>query len=445
MARILSLPNVEGLILDLDLTLYDNREYTKACDLSEVKALSRAWAVSEDDALARFTAARENLSVELGHKASRNETVASLGFSLDWWNEVRTSGFCPEKFLCVNPRLVETLRRISERYKVSIASNSPTPIVHRVLETLGLGDLKNGWMVLGTNDAMPKPSSELYRMAAQLLGLRFDKCLSIGDREEMDGWPAMRLGMGAIIIDDVDDLIGLLENLLEVAEFRENNFDISRLLNLYRPGQVDFCGFTGQAGAGKTTNAHLTERVANQLLIPTVQLSLDVFFRKSSKARKAWLEEGKALGPEEYAARADQMSWWNFEQFEEVLHDLRSGRSVTLRNVYNREDGGELTGTVNLDVPDKGLVVICEGVAIAHMSDYFSHLVYLHARPEVRASRLQKRDAHRRGPEAAERFKLTEAFERRYFGEHLSRADMFVDTSDAVPYIMKEPPAITTL
>jgi FMN phosphatase YigB (HAD superfamily)/uridine kinase len=443
-ARILSMPQVEALILDLDETMYQCPKYSAQRDQSEMAAMARVWGVTYETAAARFDAQRKNLTESLGRKASRNETAASFGFSLGWWNEIREQSFSPELYLSPNEHLVRCLSELSKRYKVAVASNSPTPIVHRVLDALGLGSLKKTWVVIGTNDGKAKPDSDLYALAAELLSVAFDRCLSVGDREDMDGWPAMKLGMGAIIVDDVNDLIGLLENLLSTPK-PNSNFDISKLLGLYRSGEVVSAGFTGQAGAGKTTNAELAHRVAFQKDIPTAHLPLDAFFRKSSKGRKAWLEEGKKLGEQEFARRADQMTWWDFDRFQESLAQLSKGRDLHLDGVYNRADGGELTGTISIKVPRKGLMVVCEGVAIGHLSKSFHQLVYLHARPEVRTIRLGARDAHRKGPEAEERFRITQEFERRYFSQHMDKPHMFVDTSGSMPTIMGAPPSVSQL
>lgn len=444
MARILSMPQVEALILDLDETMYQCPQYSAQRDQCEIAAMAKAWDVTYEIAAARFDAQRKNLTESLGRKASRNETAASFGFSLGWWNEIRERDFCPEWYLKPNELLVRCLSRLSTCYKVAVASNSPTNIIHRVLDAIGLGSVKKAWVVIGTNDGKAKPDSDLYALAAELLSVPFDRCLSVGDREDMDGWPAMKLGMGAIIVDDVNDLVGLLENLLSTPK-PDSNFDISKFLGLFRSGEVVTVGFTGQAGAGKTTNAELAHRVAFQKGIRTAHLPLDAFFRKSSKARKAWLEEGKKLGEDEFAKRADQMNWWDFGRFQESLAHLSKGRDLHLEGVYNRADGGELTGSIHIPVPREGIGVVCDGVAIAHLSDYFHHLVYFHARPEVRTIRLGARDSHRKGPEAEERFRITQEFERRYFSQHMDKPHMFVDTSGPMPTIMGAPPSVSQL
>jgi len=441
MARILAMPQAEALILDFDETLYKNPAYSRQRDESEIWALSRAWGASFEETLVRFEFQRAGLSAGLGRKASRSETVRQMGFSLAWWNQIREQGFQPERYLAPNHALNAKLIQLTSLYRIAVASNSPTPVVERGLRAMGLDAERLCWVVVGTNDAEPKPDSGLYQLAAQKLGVPTSKCLSIGDREDMDGFPAMRLGMGAVMVDSVEDLIDLCEHLLFSAKLSGESFDISQMLKLFKPGEVTFVGFTGQAGAGKTTNADHVHRLGTELQVPTTQLSLDYFFRLSSRERKLWLEEGKQLGQDEYSRRADQMLWWDFDRLEEAINTLRQGNILKLHNVYNRADKGELTLNLEVD-PNDGKLVVFEGVAVAHLSHHFSQLVYLHASPGVRKQRLAERDKGRRavGPEAEERFRLTEAFEQRYFAEHMAKAHMWVDTSGFVPRVMPTSP-----
>lgn len=124
---------------------------------------------------------------------------------------------------------------------------------------------------------------------------------------------------------------------------------------------------------------------------------------------------------------------------------MASGRSLHLAGVYNREDGGELSLDVTIPINGDGAVILKDGVAIAHMRAHIERLIYLHAHREVRYGRLQHRDPYRRGPEAEERFRLTEAFEQRYFREYMSRADIFMDNSNCNPVLMSGPPELDQL
>jgi phosphoglycolate phosphatase/putative hydrolase of the HAD superfamily len=51
-----------------------------------------------------------------------------------------------------------------------------------------------------------KPEPEPYRLAAERLGAACETCLSIGDRYDVDLAPALSLGMGALLVDGVEDV-----------------------------------------------------------------------------------------------------------------------------------------------------------------------------------------------------------------------------------------------
>lgn len=449
MARIFSLPEVRALLFDLDGTLYRCPEYILAGQKGEIANLASFLRVSFADAELWLDTAQKGLCCETGQHAGRGQTVLANGFTDGWWNRIRNECYQPEKFLRPWPGLEERLRTLVKYYQIAVVSNSPTDLVRRVLSVIGLNSLMGRFLILGGNDAPPKPSPEVFAKAANRLQVPVAQCLSIGDRPEYDAWPAMRTGMGAVVVDGMEDLVGFLDGLIEGLgqPTPQRPFDLARLLRKwYQNGEVNITGITGQAGGGKTTMTYLLHELAVEMNVPLHILPLDCFFRLSSQQRKHWLEEGKQSSAEEYARRADQMSWWDFDRLEESLNSLRSGQDLYLEGVYNRADKGELTLNLHIPVhPRQGALVVLEGVAIAHKKDHFSHLLYLHAPREVRRRRLEKRDPHRVGPEAAKRFRLTESFEIEYFREYLQNGDLFVDNGKPVPVLMDQPPALGEL
>lgn len=168
--------------------------------------------------------------------------------------------------------------------------------------------------------------------------------------------------------------------------------------------------------------------------------SAGFIFKLSSKARQAYIDEGRLVGPEEYAARKDQMNWWDFKRAQSAIDTLRSGRPLHLTGVYNRADGGELTGEEHIIPFDEGMLVIFDGVAICHLSD-LEELMYVYAPPEVRLERLRSRDIHRQGKEVLDRFAITQEFELRYFPSYWDRITMFVSNSVDSPKLL---PAFTS-
>jgi len=206
---------------------------------------------------------------------------------------------------------------------------------------------------------------------------------------------------------------------------------------LLRPDGVSVLGVTGPAGAGKSTHiAPLATALAEDCRFATAMLPFDAFFILSSRERKKWLEEGKAISVAEGARRADQMQWWDFGRAQEAIDTLRRGKPLHLTGVYNRRDGGELTGEVHIIPPSGGMLVVIEGVAICHLAG-LDELMFTYAPAPVRLERLRVRDAHRQGAEILERFGITQTFEIPYFRQHWGRISLFVDNSVDGPLLME--------
>ena len=204
------------------------------------------------------------------------------------------------------------------------------------------------------------------------------------------------------------------------------------ILNLWKEGDILVYALTGQAGGGKTTTADQVICNLQSQDLPAAKLGLDTYFILSSKQRKVWLKEGELVSPEEGSRRRNQLTWWDFGKLESDLKLLCQGEPLRLRNVYNRADGGELTGSADIvPHPYRGLIVILEGVALAHVEGV-KERGYIHAPAPIRYERLQERDANRRmsEDEAWARFRLTQEFETDYFRNHWKKIHRFFDNSN---------------
>ena len=198
---------------------------------------------------------------------------------------------------------------------------------------------------------------------------------------------------------------------------------------LLRSGAVSVLGVTGQAGAGKTNYlTPLVLQIAQDAGFAVADLPLDAFFKLSSAQRKRWLQEGERISSAEGAQRRNQLLWWDFVQAQGAVATLKRGDQIHLTHVYNRRNRGELTGEILIEPPAAGMLVALDGVAICHLEG-LDALMYVHAAAEVRFGHLVKRDLHRNGEEARQRFELTEAFERDYFPRYWERIQLHVDNN----------------
>jgi len=428
---------LSGLVLDLDKCLYGRekgQEYLRAGSAGEIEAIAAGLSVSAEEAYQIVGNKRHELELKRGGKTTLTETVLSLGFSPEWWNRVRNDCYAPENFLEADPELATALVRVGEHYRVAIASNSPHDVVRRALLQLGLNEeLIRQIHVFGSDDlGVGKPDPTFYWRVAENMGLSPKECLSVGDRVEADGIPALQAEMGAAIVsgpEGVKDLVN--DYLMHNGGVLAKEFDLSDYLRqVYEPGKVKVIGLTGRAGAGKTTRAKEMAIISEEMGIPVVRLGLDTFFKTSSRARKAWLEE-EGIPDEERARREDQDNWWDFERAKQALGVLKSRRRLVMNGVYNRNDRGELTATVDIDPdPEKGLIVVFEGVGISHLSDMLDDVLFIAAHPNERRDRLLGRDADKRvGDAAKKRFRITQTYEAKHFAANGGRVTRVLENS----------------
>ncbi|MAF14017.1 MAG: hypothetical protein CMI53_03945 [Parcubacteria group bacterium] len=210
-------------------------------------------------------------------------------------------------------------------------------------------------------------------------------------------------------------------------------------------GKVTLLALTGQAGAGKTNHiAPLIVAEAEKRGHHSCRLGLDVFFRLSSRDRATWIAEGDKKSSAESLRRRDQINWWDFGKAQTCLNIIRQGKPLRLEEVYNREDGGELTRTEEVIPPDEGMLLVFDGVAVCHLEG-FDEVMYVHAPAEIRLERLRERDVHRKGEQILERFGITQEFECHYFPEYWDAITSFVDNSVDNPRVMQQMSHVTAL
>lgn len=439
--KVLAVPTSKPstFIFDLDGTLYQNSAYREDVAKQEMHAIATALNWPEEETPTRVNAHRETLGKELGRPARLTETVTSLGLSVQWWNEARNTIYRPEQFINPDSRVNAAFTiALKDGKNVVVATNSPSDVANRMLNLLGVDPSIKGKVYIFGPDKLgvSKPNPEYFHRIAQAVGVPTEECISIGDDEQNDAYPAIDAGMGAVIVSRVDHIGPFINRNLKKDEYQP--FDIGKFTrSQFKPGDISIVRLTGRAGAGKTTTGEKLVEMYKQMEISAKVLGLDAFFKLSSAGRKTWLEEGKRLGPEEYAYRADQTQWWDFDRAAETLDTLRAGKPVRLQGIYNRADKGELTGELKINPDPKGTVIIFEGVAVAHLPKKRDHIMYVNAHPKIRRERLLGRDQHRAADAALERFQLTQAFENNYFPQYMQDVDTAVDNSNG--FLMKIP------
>lgn len=207
--KILSLPADPGAILfDLDGTLYSNEAYLRFQSDSQIERLASHLGIPLSEAKERLDEAKRI------HKAKNAETTSlanhflSFGVDMETIVRWRIEAFDPRRWLSPDPALAETLASLAACFKLGLLTNNPRLVGERSLETLGVRPHFD--FVVGLDDSFrSKPDPAPFRTFLDRLGMDASRCVSVGDREDVDLRPAMALGMGAILVDGVEDVYRL--------------------------------------------------------------------------------------------------------------------------------------------------------------------------------------------------------------------------------------------
>jgi phosphoglycolate phosphatase/putative hydrolase of the HAD superfamily len=205
-------PNAEALIFDFDGTLYTNAAYARYQEDCQVARLARHLGIAEAEAIARLEAAREARRAAGLPKTSLARHFLSFGVDMDSIVRWRVEEIRPSEWVGPDPALDQTLETLARRFRLVLLTNNPREVGRAGVAALGVAARFEA--VIGLDDTFEsKPAPEPFLAAAAALGLPPGACVSIGDRMDVDLEPALALGMGAILVDGVEDVYALPELL----------------------------------------------------------------------------------------------------------------------------------------------------------------------------------------------------------------------------------------
>lgn len=213
--KVVSLPqHISGLVFDVDLTLYDNREYYDSMQPLMTERLARELGKSVPEMTAELKRVQDAYKAENGgRKLSIGNLFHRFGVSFEENVRWREDLFQPEKYLSWDAALAETMRILAGHFKIAAASNNATSVVKRTLKVLGVDHFIP--VVIGLDMSLEsKPTMVPFRMASEMLGLPLNELVSIGDRMEIDIELPVANGMGGILVENMADVYALPDILL---------------------------------------------------------------------------------------------------------------------------------------------------------------------------------------------------------------------------------------
>lgn len=250
--RVHRLPTLlRAVIFDIDGTLYQHPGYVKHQIDILVEELARVRGWTLEAAVQAVTEARASVAAAQGAQTtSLGNAMAHLGIDLATSVAWRQRLIKPDSFLGPDPLLRQTLQALRAAGLTLIAlTNNPRSVGEATLQTLGVRELFI--RVIGLDDTMKsKPAREpfllaaMYALGTELPGVGieltdlgteldagrysaipaadFSTCLAVGDRYDVDLAVPLELGMGAVLVDGVEDVYlipGLLESIRKPEGF----------------------------------------------------------------------------------------------------------------------------------------------------------------------------------------------------------------------------------
>ena len=202
-------PEIKALAFDMDLTLYTHPEYGQFQIDSLVEKLGKLRGLSFEDMSCEVKKTRKALAEAQGRKNTSLANVLDYyGINIEENVRWREESYKPEQFIKEDLRLKAALEELSLKFVLGVVTNNPVLIARRTLTALGVE--KCFTILIGLDTCMVfKPNEKPFLKFAELADCPLESCVSIGDRYDIDLDIPLKLGMGGILVDGVEDVYGL--------------------------------------------------------------------------------------------------------------------------------------------------------------------------------------------------------------------------------------------
>jgi FMN phosphatase YigB (HAD superfamily) len=128
-----------------------------------------------------------------------------MGISMEQSIRWREESIEPALFLGKDPKLRRALELLSDSFALALVTNNPVLVASTTLRVLGVEDFFTILVGLDTC-GVSKPHKAPFLKAGELLNLTPERCVSVGDRYDVDIAPSLELGMGGIMVEGVEDV-----------------------------------------------------------------------------------------------------------------------------------------------------------------------------------------------------------------------------------------------
>ena len=206
--------SLRAIIFDIDSTLYTNQSYAFEQVDSQVRAFAALRGISCEEARKMVLEFRKDYAAKNeGQKVSLGNTLLAFGIPIEKSVEWRRQLLEPKDFLSEDEKLKDELKVLSGKFKLICVTNNPILPARKTLDALGVSNFFLDIVGLDTC-YKSKPALEPFEKACQILCENAENCLSVGDRYDMDLSLPLKMGMGGILVNGVEDVYQLHKNVI---------------------------------------------------------------------------------------------------------------------------------------------------------------------------------------------------------------------------------------
>ncbi len=201
--------NIKAIIFDVDSTLYTNPEYAFEQVDCQIRAFAKMKGIPADEA--RKTLAEFGKKWQEDHNGQKISLGNALVFfdvpieqSVKWRRELLE----PVDYLTRDEKLINTIKKLEEKYKIVCVTNNPVLPARKTLEAIGISELIPH--IVGLDTCLKsKPALEPFEKALEILECKACECVAIGDRYDMDIALPLQMGMGGVLVSGVQEVYEL--------------------------------------------------------------------------------------------------------------------------------------------------------------------------------------------------------------------------------------------
>ena len=204
--------NPKVLIFDIDSTLYTCPEYAHEQIDSKVRHWAALNKMGAETARKMVAAYRRKWAIDHdGQKISLGNLFTAFGVPIETSIEWRKKLFDPKKYLKRDENLILTLEKLSKRFFMICVTNNPVEPARKTLEAIGISDFFPEIVGLDTLK-ISKPSKKILDFAVEKAAkalnqeVKYEDCVSIGDRFDIDIALALELGMGGVLVSGAEEV-----------------------------------------------------------------------------------------------------------------------------------------------------------------------------------------------------------------------------------------------